>query len=204
MKRFLITAAIMILSLTGTASYPEEAATISSGVEFNWVDMQQFQRDEAIETYREKIFGTGEITSMRKKEFRKLYADYLKDPDYKANYRLVSNGATETVKANLCGFFTRSNILYSYAVQYKESPKFVYYYSAFGKLAYVDESSENYPNYPYYSKQLRANGKLSGAIYFMSKDLQYVYEPDGKFKGVWYKENMFDQDAKQILTRSNW
>ena len=86
----------------------------------------------------------------------------------------------------------------------KNNPKFVYYYSAFGKLIYVDISSDQYPNFPYYSRQYRANGKLSGAIYFVSKDLQYVYEPDGKFKGVWYKDKMFDRNAKQILTRNNW
>lgn len=91
-----------------------------------------------------------------------------------------------------------------YAIQYKNKPRTAYYYSGFGKLRYVDEISDNYPNFPYYSKQYRADGTLAGAIYFTSRDMQYIYEPDGKFKGVWFKEKMFDINAKQILTRTNW
>ena len=166
--------------------------------------MLQFQRDEAIEHYKQAIFSNEDVKSIKKKEFRKTYEYFLKDEKQKTHYRLISNGATETKEASLCGFFINDDILYSYAIQYKDNPRFVYYYTAFGKLAYVDISSEKYPEYPYYSRQYRANGKLSGAIYFVSKDLQYVYEPDGKFKGVWYKEKMFDRNAKQILTRNNW
>ena len=68
----------------------------------------------------------------------------------------------------------------------------------------MDEMSENYPNFPYYSKQYRINGHLVGAIYFTDKDTQYTYEPDGKFKGVWYMDKMFDSKAKLIMTRTNW
>ena len=203
MKKFFIVFAIVLLGLTGI-TYAEETKTLSAGVEFNWINMMQFQRDEAIEHYKQEIFANDDVKSIKKKEFRTIYKDYLKDSDQKTHYRLISNGATETKDANLCGFFIQDDILYSYAIQFKNNPRFVYYYSAFGRLIYLDVSSEKYPEYPYYSKQFRANGKLSGAIYFASKDLQYVYEPDGKFKGVWYKDKMFDRNAKQILTRNNW
>lgn len=206
MKKILIILGIIFVSLMGSYVAAEESqtTTLSAGVEFNWINMDQVQRDEVIETYKEKIFGSGEVQSIKKKEFRETYKDFLKDPNVKTHYRLIVNGVKETKDAYLCGFFIRDDILYSYAIQYKNNQRFVYYYSALGKLIYVDVSSENYPNFPYYSKQYRANGKLSGAIYFISKDLQYVYEPDGKFKGVWYKEKMFDRKAKQILTRNNW
>ncbi len=203
MKKLLIIFGI-ILTLTGGNYSLANETTLITGVEFNWVNMLQFQRDDAIKTYREAIFGNGDVISVNKKEFRKKYEEFLKDSNQKTHYRLISNGATETKNANLCGFFIRNDLLYSYAVQYKDNMRNVYYYTAFGKLIYVDESSDKYPNFPYYSKQYRANGKLSGAIYFVSKDLQYVYEPDGKFKGVWYKDKMFDRNAKQILTRNNW
>lgn len=203
MRKFLIILGIIAFSMTGNYSLAEDT-TLVAGVEFNWVNMLQFQRDEVIKTYKDAIFSNGQVTSVNKKEFRKKYENFLKDEKQKTHYRLISYGATETKEANLCGFFIRDDVLYSYAIQYKDNPRFVYYYTAFGKLIYVDESSEKYPEFPYYSKQFRANGKLSGAIYFISKDLQYVYEPDGKFKGVWYKDKMFDRNAKQILTRNNW
>lgn len=203
MRKFLIILGIIAFSMAGNYSLAEDT-TLVTGVEFNWVNMLQFQRDEVIKTYKDAIFSNGQVTSVNKKEFRKKYENFLKDEKQKTHYRLISYGATETKEANLCGFFIRDDVLYSYAIQYKDNPRFVYYYTAFGKLIYVDESSEKYPEFPYYSKQFRANGKLSGAIYFISKDLQYVYEPDGKFKGVWYKDKMFDRNAKQILTRNNW
>jgi len=203
MKKILIFLGIICAFAVGNYS-PASETTLVSGVEFNWVNIPQVQRDEAIKTYQEVIFGANDVKSVAKKEFRTKYKDFLKDENQKTHYRLISYGKNETKDANLCGFFIRDDILYSYAIQYKNNPRFVYYYTAFGKLIYVDESSEKYPEYPYYSKQYRANGKLSGAIYFVSKDLQYVYEPDGKFKGVWYKDKMFDRNAKQILTRNNW
>ena len=71
-------------------------------------------------------------------------------------------------------------------------------------VRYIDKFSENYPNFPYMSKQYRANGSLVSAIYFISHDMQYMYEEDQKFKGAWYKDKMYDRHAKQVLTRTNW
>ena len=68
--------------------------------------------------------------------------------------------------------------------------------------------SKEYPNFPYTSMQYDRKGKLKSAIYFVSKDLQYMYGPDKEFQGIWYKENMYDkngnvqyyeQNAKKIL-----
>ena len=86
----------------------------------------------------------------------------------------------------------------------KKDLKTVYYYDALGNLRYVDKFSENYPNFPYMSKQYRVNGTLVSAIYFMDEDLQYMYNSDESFKGVWYKDKMYNIDGKQTLTRTNW
>ena len=80
----------------------------------------------------------------------------------------------------------------------------MFYYDPYGRLRYVDVISENYPNFPYNSKQYKSNGKLVSAIYFTSKDMQYMYEPDGEFKGLWYKEKMYDRHGKQTVIRTNW
>ena len=98
----------------------------------------------------------------------------------------------------------KRNLLISYAVQYKNNLRSVYYYDALGNLRYVDKFSENYPNFPYMSKQYRANGVLVSAIYFMSHDMQYMYNHNAEFQGAWYKDKMYDRHAKQILTRTNW
>ena len=116
---------------------------------------------------------------------------------------LTKNDVKETDNENLCGFY-RGKVLISYAVQYKHDLRTVYYYDALGHLRYIDKFSENYPEFPYTSKQYRVNGTLVSAIYFMSHDMQYMYNNDGSFNGVWYKDKMYDAKAKQVLTRSNW
>lgn len=170
---------------------------------FDWLDISQIQRDEVIDRYKSELFGEDTVYKYDKKEFKNEYKDFLKDADYKRHYMLVSNNVKETDDENLCGFY-RKKLLISYAVQYKNDLKTVYYYDALGKLRYVDKFSENYPNFPYMSKQYRANGSLVSAIYFMSHDMQYMYNDDGSFKGAWYKDKMYDRSAKQILTRTNW
>lgn len=170
---------------------------------FDWLDISQIERDAVIEKYRNELFSDDLVLKYKKKEFREEYKSYLKDSDYKRHYFLVSNGVKETDKENLCGFY-RKSLLISYAVQYKNDLRTVYYYDALGNLRYIDKFSENYPNYPYMSKQYRANGKLVSAIYFMSHDMQYMYESDKEFKGAWYKDKMYDRHAKQVLTRTNW
>ncbi len=199
MKKFLLVLGILFLGNIVMAQNP----VLTGGVEFDWVNMSQVQRDEAIENYQNILFGDKKSQNYKRKEFRAKYKDVLKDENFRLNYVLLKNNVKETSDAEFCAFYHK-NLLYMYAIQYKKTPRQVYYYSGLGTLRYVDEISDNYPKFPYYSKQYRANGKLAGAIYFVSKDLQYVYEPGGDFKGVWYRDKMFNEKAKMILTRTNW
>lgn len=176
---------------------------IQGGVTFDWLTITQEQRDTAVEHFKSIVF-TDSQGDMKKKEFREKYADFLKDPDFKRHYMLASEGFTETDEYNICAFNTRGGLLLIYAIQYKNNLRNTYYYDALGHLRYVDETSENYPNFPYYTRQYRSNGSMVSAVYVESRDIQYIYEPDGKFKGIWYKDKMFNQKAKQILTRTNW
>lgn len=185
----------------------DESKVLEASVEYDWVNMQQVQRDEKIAQYHDILFAEIDNNKRTKKEFRTQYKDFLKDENHLTHYRLISSGRKETNDENMSGFFTKfrgQEILYSYAIQPKSDLKHVYYYSARGRLAYVDEISENYPNFPYHSKQYRANGKLAGTIYFETHDIQYMYAPDGKFKGIWFKEKMYDANGKELMTRSNW
>ncbi len=184
----------------------DESKVLEAAVEYDWVNMLQLQRDEKIAKYHDILFA--EINGKRsRKEFRTQYKDFLKDKDWRTHYRLISSGRKETNEENMSGFFTKfrgQDILYSYAIQPKSNLRRVYYYSAKGSLAYVDEISDNYPNFPYHSRQYRSSGKLAGTIYFETHDIQYVYAPDGKFKGIWLKDRMYDAKGKELMTRTNW
>lgn len=176
---------------------------LTGNLVFDWLDISQIDRDKVIENYKTELFGDELVLKYKKKDFRNEYKDFLKDKDYKRHYSLISQNVKETDDENLCGFY-KGSLLISYAIQYKNDLKKIYYYDALGKLRYVDKLSDNYPNFPYFSKQYRANGTLVSAIYFISHDMQYMYNSDGSFKGAWYKDKMYDAHAKQILTRSNW
>lgn len=190
--------------LTPVLSDENSPKILTANVIFDWLDINQIDRDAVIEKYKQELFDNDDLVyKYKKKVFKNEYKDFLRDSDYKRHYMLVTNNVTETDDENLCGFY-RKKILISYAIQYKHDLKTVYYYDALGKLRYIDKFSENYPNFPYMSKQYRANGSLVSAIYFIDEDLQYMYNSDHSFKGAWYKDKMYDRRAKQILTRSNW
>jgi hypothetical protein len=165
------------------------AEPLTGGVE--WVEITQEARDERIERFRPEEFSTAADLG------------HKKDTGYRRHVMLVSEGLLETDKAKLCAFH-KGKLLYMYAIQYKDNPRNAYYYSLLGKLYYVDEMSDNYPNFPYTSRQYRANGKPVGYIYFEDRDTQYMYSPNGDFIGLWYKDKMYDRTGKQLLTRSNW
>ena len=200
MKKIFILWAIIVF---GATTFAADDTVLQGGVTFDWLTITQEQRDNAVEYFKDIVFENSQ-GNIKKSKFQAKYANFLKDKDYKKHYLLASEGFTETDKYNICAFATRGGVLLIYAIQYKDNLKNTYYYDAFGNLRYLDETSNNYPNFPYYTRQYRINGSLASAVYVDSKDVQYVFEPDGKFKGVWYKDKMFNQNSKQILTRTNW
>ena len=94
--------------------------------------------------------------------------------------------------------------IYMYAIQDKNDVSKAYYYDALGNLKYVDFIYGEYPDYPYYSIQYKISGKPVSAIYFVSKDCQYLFNPDGEFEGVWYKHNLYNKESEIILTRTTY
>ena len=212
MKKFAILLCVLILgktalsadiSATNISDATSKPVVLTGNLIFDWLDITQVDRDLAIEKYRTELFGGDTVYKFKKKEFRNEYKDFLKDVDYKRHYMLVKNNVKATDSENLCGFY-KGNLLISYAIQYKNDLRSVYYYDALGNLRYVDKFSDNYPNFPYMSKQYKSNGELVSAIYFMSHDMQYMYNNDATFQGAWYKDKMYNRHAKQVLTRTNW
>lgn len=209
MKKFILLSAIILVGNISvcqgisSAEQNEKPVVLTANIEFDWLDISQIERDVAIEKYKSELFGEDTVYKYNKKDFRAEHKDFLKDSDFKRHYMLVKNNVKETDSENLCGFY-RGKTLIIYAVQYKNDLKTVYYYDALGNLRYIDKFSDNYPNFPYMSKQYRANGSLVSAIYFISHDMQYMYDDDKSFRGLWYKEKMYNRKAKQVLIRSNW
>lgn len=183
----------------------QKSPTLQAGVTFDWLDITQEQRDEYIADYKEKLFETNSSKIyFEKDEFKKEFAKFYKDKEFKMHYMYANNGVTEDSEAKYCAFYYKNNTLLIYAIQYKNNPRQAFYYSAFGKMYYTDLMSDEYPNFPYTSMQYNRKGKLSSAIYFVSKDLQYMFGPDKEFQGVWYKDKMYDKNGKQTLTRTHW
>jgi len=185
---------------TADAVKPLEAEVV-----FDWLDLSQTKRDENIGYYRTKLFeNNSSRIYFSKGEFKKEFANYLKDKDFKHHYMLTNNGVTEDEEAKYCAFYYKKNTLVMYAIQYKNNPQNAFYYTAFGKLYYTDVMSKEYPNFPYTSMQYDRKGNLKSAIYFVTKDIQYMFGSDKEFQGIWYKDKMYDKSGKQTLTRTNW
>ena len=180
-------------------------APLQAEISFDWLTLDQTQREENIEKYKNLLFeNNSSHIYFSKEDFKKEFAKYYKDKDFKLHYMLTNNGVTEDEDAKYCAFYFKKGTLVMYAIQYKNNPTNAFYYSAFGKLYYTDLMSKEYPNYPYTSMQYDRKGQLKSAIYFITKDIQYMFGPDKEFQGIWYKDKMYDKNGKQTLTRNNW
>lgn len=120
------------------------------------------------------------------------------------HYTDISSGKKEDDEKFYAGFFLKNGLLIAYGIQYKNSMKNIYYYDVMGNLRFIDIYSASYPEFPYYALQYGTNGKLIGTIYFVSHEDQYVFNPDNTFRGRWFKEKMYNKNAKVIMTRSNY
>lgn len=181
----------------------EGNTTFELGIHFDWISKSQMQRDENIKEIQNLLFKEDTIVKYNKNEFKTKYAPFFKNKNYMNDYEDISNGKKEDTEKNYCGFYM-GKLLVAYGIQYKNHMDNIYYYDALGNLRWVDVFSENYPNYPFWSYQYERNGKMVAAYYFISADDQYIYDSDKKFKGRWYKENMYNRKAKIIMKRTNW
>ena len=108
-------------------------------VVFDWLDLTVAQREDNVEKYKNLLFenNTSRIY-FSKDEFKKEFAQYYKDREFKHHYMLTNNGVTEDEDARYCAFYYKKGTLVMYAIQYKNNPTKAFYYTAFGKLHYTD------------------------------------------------------------------
>ncbi len=198
MKKFkYLFASLFLIQTLAFANYND---IYIADIQYDWIDKSMVEKEAIISEIRDIIFED-EITKI--KELKTQFKDRLKDKDYVDHYYAASAGYKEYGDYNISAFyFGKMKSIYMYALQDKKDLSKAYYYDALGRLKYIDFIYGEYPDYPYYSIQYRISGKPISAIYFVSKDTQYLFEPDGTFKGVWYKHNMYDEHSKVILTRT--
>lgn len=204
MRRILILLILILFPLSALSAQVEDSKPIECEVTFDWISKTQIQRDENISQIQNILFNNKTVLKYPKNEFRVKYTQFLKDKEATQHYLDVSSGKKEDSDHYFAGFFLKNGLLIAYGVQYKNDLKNIFYYDAMGHLRFVDVYSDTYPQLPYYALQYDMSGKLIGTIYFVSKGDQYIFNPNKSFKGRWYREKMFNRNAKVIMTRSNW
>lgn len=198
MKKFKYLAAVLFL--VQSLAFANYNDVYIADIQYDWIDKSMVEKEAIISEIRDIIFKD-EVSKIE--DLKVQFKDKLKDKEHLDHYYAASAGYEEYGDYNLSAFYYgKQKHIYMYALQDKKDLSKVYYYDALGKLRYIDFIYGDYPDYPYYSIQYRISGKPISAIYFVSKDTQYLYEPDGTFKGVWYKHNLYDEHSDIILTRT--
>ena len=198
MKRLLIML-FFLMPIAAMASYND---IYIADIKYDWIDKTAMEKEAIISEVKDIIFET---PIEKQNNFREQFKDRLKDKNHLDNYFAASAGYKELGDYNLSAFYYKKmKNIYMYAIQDKKDVSKAYYYDAMGKLRYIDFIYGEYPDYPYYSIQYRVSGKPVSAIYFVSKDCQYLFTPDGEFEGVWYKHNLYNKDSEITLTRTSY
>lgn len=197
-KKILLT----IMLLAQTAVFASFNDVLIADVTYDWINKSEVEREAIIQEVKDIIF---EQPVEKQNDFRSQFKDKLKDKNYLENYMAASAGYKEYKGNNISAFyFKKMKSLYMYALQDKKDVSTAFYYDALGHLKYVDLIYGEYPDYPYYSIQYRITGTPVSAIYFASKDCQYLFTPKGEFEGVWYKHNLYNKKTEVILKRTTY
>lgn len=198
MKKFLAT----ILLLVTNAAFASYNDIYIADIQYDWIDKSLVEKEAIISEVKDIIF---ENPVEKQKDFKSQFKDRLKDKERLEHYLAASAGYKEYGDYNISAFYYKKmKNIYMYALQDKKDVTKAYYYDALGNLRYVDYIYGEYPGYPYYSIQYRISGTPVSAIYFVSKDCQYLFTPEGEFEGVWYKHNLYNQKSKIILKRTTY
>ena len=198
LKKILLT----IILLTQTVVFASFNDVLIADITYDWINKSEVEREAIIQEVKDIIF---EQPVEKQKDFRSQFKDRLKDKNFLENYMAASAGYKEYKGNNISAFyFKKMKSLYMYALQDKKDVSKAYYYDALGHLKYVDLIYGEYPDYPYYSIQYRISGPPVSAIYYASKDCQYLFTPKGDFEGVWYKHNLYNNKSEIILKRTTY
>ncbi len=173
-----------------------KAETIQGGVEFEWVNLSQKERNELVEKYKNIAINTRglnfEGTGIK---------THLKDQAHFETAGKIKAGIEEDENKFIAGFY-RGGLLLAYGIVEKNNLRNAYYYDLFGNLRYVDYLEKDYGKYPCVSYQYNKKGKLIAKVYNLNKYDQFMYAPDGEFLGRWYQNTLYNQNGKATMGRS--
>lgn len=193
----------IFFAITQSLAYANYNDVYIADIQYDWIDKSYVEKQVVIDEIRDIIFKDGEIS--KNKDLKKNFKDFVQDKEYRKHYIAASAGLKEYENYNISAFYYKNQKhIYMYALQDKQDLSKIFYYDALGNLRYIDFIQGEFPDYPYYAIQYRVSGKPVSAVYNVSKDTQYLYNPDTSFKGVWYKHNLYDENSKIILKRTTY
>lgn len=197
-KNFLITL-VLLIPICVFANYND---IYIADIQYDWINKNEVEKEAIISEIHDIIF---ENPIEKRGDLKSLFSEKLKDKKHLEHYMAASAGLKEYKENNISAFYYKRMVnLYMYVLQDKKDLSKAFYYDALGTLRYVDFIEGEYPDYPYYAIQYRITGAPVSAIYYVSKDCQYLFKPNGDFEGVWYKHNLFNKKNKVILKRTTY
>lgn len=197
-KKFIITL-LFILPLAVYANYND---VYIANIEYDWINKSALEKEAMISEIHDIMFNT---ELKKRHDLKSMFKDKLKDKNHIDNYLAASAGYKEYKGNRISAFYYKKmQNPFMYALQDNLETSNAFYYDAMGNLRYVDFINGDYPDYPYYAIQYRIGGTPVSAVYYISEDCQYLYKPNGKFEGVWYKHKLYNEKNKVILTRTTY
>lgn len=198
MRKFFILIVIFFIPIAVTAK------TFDAKISYDWVKLAKNDRITLVHEIVNSLSKSDFIPDkFSKQDFKNTFAVYLKDKDSKLHYIQAKNKIKNTNEYKISGFF-KGNMLILYALQYDNDLHHNFYYDVFGNLRFVDFISDEYPAYPYYSKQFYRNGNTVAYFYYLSDNMQFIFDSNFNFKGVWQNEKMYDLNGNVLLTRGEY
>lgn len=190
---------VFLIQLSVSANYND---VYVANIEYDWINKNALEKESIINEVRDIMFKQ---PLNQRDDLKSVFQDKLKDKEYKEHYVAASAGRKEYKDNNLSAFYYKKfKHIYMYAIQDKKDLTKSFYYDALGNLRYIDFMDGDYPDYPYSVIQYKISGQPVSAIYYVSKDCQYLFKPSGEFEGVWFKHKLYNGRNKVILTRTTY
>lgn len=116
------------------------------------------------------------------------------DKDHNANYFALLKGKTN-LNDRILALFSDG----SYAVNYKNDLKHVWYYDKDGTLINIEVRTSL--EFPYGSYKYGPDGEFVNMSLKVSKDETFIFSPLGELLGHWIGNNCYDENGNIVMTR---
>lgn len=116
------------------------------------------------------------------------------DKERNANYFALLKGKTN-LNDRMLALFSDG----SYAINYKNDLKHVWYYDKDGTLINIEVRTSL--EFPYGSYKYDCDGTLVNMSLKVSKDETFIFSPLGELLGHWIGDNCYDENGDIVMTR---